>query len=67
MNFIKEIMVHFYQDTNIKKIEKKKMETKIKNFLKNSEELYIYHQKEFSSSASSTKDILSSNSNEDEN
>ena len=57
-------MDHFYKDANIKKIEKEKIEEKIKNFLKNSEELLIYHPKESSSSASSSKDILSSSSNE---
>ena len=52
-----EIIENLYEDTNIRKEEKEKVESKINNFLKNSEELLIYYPKESSSSvSSSTKD-----------
>ena len=52
-----EIIEKLYEDTNIRKEEQEKIESKINNFLKNSEELLIYYPKESSSSvSSSTKD-----------
>ena len=50
-----EIIKKLYLDINTRKTELEKVESKIKKFRENSQELPIYYPKESSSSASSTK------------